>query len=165
MRMSESSYLNMNNLATLCFDANAVIDNLAYSLDYHYYNKIGEMVHHNVAHVMPVWADLISDEMLLLGGKPFRGLIGEYKEDYVELEKVFVVLYELLMKLRSACVEMIESADLNDDDEVRIFGEDFLQNHISPFIKQTEEWLNAARSMDGWRFNDHIKDYTHFIQY
>ena len=38
MRMSRDSYEGMNKLVAMLFDANAVIDNLAYSLDYHYYN-------------------------------------------------------------------------------------------------------------------------------
>lgn len=52
-RMSLNSYSNLNTLVAKCFDANAIIDNLAYNLDYHYLNRVGKIVHMNVAHVMP----------------------------------------------------------------------------------------------------------------
>lgn len=61
MRMSRDSYEAMNKLVAMLFNANAIIDNLAYSLDYHYYNRIAEIVHHYVAHAMPALADEVSD--------------------------------------------------------------------------------------------------------
>lgn len=164
MRMNIATYNKMNALVAMCFDANAVIDNLAYCLDYHYYNNIADVVHHNVAHVMPEWADLITNEMLILSARPVRKDIKGYEEDYTELDKVFDKLYDTLMHIREACRELIESADMDGDDEVRIFCEDFLQNNVSAFIKQSEEWVNAAKTMSPSDFNIHIKDYTHFIK-
>lgn len=165
MRMTEESRNLMNNLATLCFDANAVIDNLAYNLDYLMFCNIAEMVHHHVAHVMPVWADEITDKMLILSARPVRGDIGGYDEEYTNLNDIFEKLYDLMMKMRNACRNMIESADLDDDDEVRIFGEAFLEKNIMPFIKQAEEWIKAANSMDPYKLDEHIKDHTHFIAF
>ena len=163
MRMTKESQEKMNNLATLCFDANAVIDNLAYNLAYLYYNNIEDIVHHNVAHVMPLWADEITEEMLLLSVRPVRGDIKGYNEEYKNLNDIFEKMYEVMINMRNACRNMIESADLDDDDEVRIFGESFLERNISPFIKQAEEWVKAANSMDPYKLDEHIKDHTHFI--
>ena len=162
MRISDATYKQMNNLATLCFDANAIFDNLAYNLDYHYYNRIGKIVHLNIAHVMPEWADLITDQMLLLGGRPTRGAIGEYQEDIKDLKDIFYKILETMFNIRRNCSELIETADLNEDDEVRIFGEDFLKL-INPFIKQSEEWLNAIETMSANDLNIHIDEYTNFI--
>lgn len=163
MRMSINSYNSMNSLATLCFEANAIIDNLAYSLDYHFYNEIGNIVHHNVAHVMPMWADIVTDQMLVLGGRPVREALNGYAQDYDNLEDIFNTLHSVFLSLRDNVRGMIENADMDGDDEVRIFGEDFLQNHLSKFIKQSEEWINASKNMDANRLNVHIKEYTHFI--
>jgi hypothetical protein len=66
------------------------------------------------------------------------------------------------MNLRKKCCELISTADLNDDDEVRIFGEEFL-TLITPFIKQIEEWSNAIGEIGANNLNIHIKDYTNFI--
>ena len=163
MRMSNKSYNNMNALAAMCFDANASIDNLAYSLDYHYYNKIAEVVHLHVAHIMPEWADLITDQMLELSARPVRLNINGYNKDYEDVKDVFTALLETLMGISSFTKDLIESADMSGDDEVRIFGEEFLMK-VSPFIKQAEEWSNAAKVMDPHSLNIHIKDYTHFIE-
>ena len=163
MRMSNKSYNNMNALAAMCFDANASIDNLAYSLDYHYYNKIAEVVHLHVAHIMPEWADLITDQMLELSARPVRFNINGYNKDYEDVKDVFAALLETLMGISSFTKDLIESADMSGDDEVRIFGEEFLMK-VSPFIKQAEEWSNAAKIMDPHSLNIHIKDYTHFIE-
>ena len=163
MRMSNKSYNNMNALAAMCFDANASIDNLAYSLDYHYYNKIAEVVHLHVAHIMPEWADLITDQMLELSARPVRLNINGYNKDYGDVKDVFAALLETLIGISSFTKDLIESADMSGDDEVRIFGEEFLMK-VSPFIKQAEEWSNAAKIMDPHSLNIHIKDYTHFIE-
>lgn len=163
MRMSNKSYNNMNALAAMCFDANASIDNLAYSLDYHYYNKIAEVVHLHVAHIMPEWADLITDQMLELSARPVRLNINGYNKDYEDVKDVFAALLETLIGISSFTKDLIESADMSGDDEVRIFGEEFLMK-VSPFIKQAEEWSNAAKLMDPHSLNIHIKDYTHFIE-
>lgn len=163
MRVSEQSYIGMNELIAKCFDANAVIDNLAYSLDFHYFNEIGKIVHIHVAHVMPEWADLISDKMLELSVRPVRMEIKGYTEDYEDLSKVFSVLYSTLNGILEGTRKLIGVADLNGDDEVRIFCEDFLIK-VSMFVKQAEEWKNAVKVLDPQSFNIHIKEYTHFIE-
>lgn len=162
MRMSRDSYEGMNKLVAMLFDANAVIDNLAYSLDYHYYNRIAEVVHHYVAHAMPALADEVSDQMLKLSARPVRYPIGGYLTDYEEPVDVFKALVETLGNLRQHVRELIEIADLNDDDEVRIFAEEFLMKLLD-YVKQSEEWLDAAGKMDANKLNVHIKKYTHFI--
>lgn len=163
MRMSEESYLKMNELVAKCFDANAVIDNLAYSLDFHYFNEIAKVVHLRVAHIMPEWADLISDKMLELSVRPVRLDIKGYAEDYSDLQKVFSVLHSTIDGILEDTRKLIGVADLNGDDEVRIFCEEFLTK-VSVFVKQAEEWENAAKVLEPQTLNIHIKDYTHHIE-
>ena len=163
MRMSEESYLKMNELVAKCFDANAVIDNLAYSLDFHYFSEIAKVVHLRVAHIMPEWADLVSDKMLELSVRPVRLDIKGYVEDYDDLQKVFSVLSSTLNGILEDTRKLIGVADLNGDDEVRIFCEEFL-TRVSVFVKQADEWENAVKVLDPQTLNIHIKDYTHFIE-
>ena len=164
MRMSPSSYESMNELAALCFNANAVVDNLAYSLSYHYFNKIADVVHHHVAHMMPAWADLVTDKMLVLGGRPVRKDIGGYEKDYEKPEDAFEALVALMLNMRQATRTLIEAADLDGDDEVRIFAEEFL-GLVEPFVKQADEWLEVSKHMDPYTLNVHIEDYTSFISH
>jgi len=162
MRMSRESYESLNALTAMCFDANAVFDNLAYVLDYHYFSNISKVVHLHVAHVMPQWADLITDKMIELSARPVRKPIGGYDKDYQDLGEIFTTMLDKLMELRTETRNLVESADIDGDDEVRIFAEEFL-TIISPYIKQAEEWGNAAKVLSAQDFNIHILDYTHFI--
>lgn len=162
MRMSPETYNKMNLLAGKCFNANAIVDNLAYCLDFHYYNEIAKIVHLRVAHILPELADNITDKMLELSARPIRVDIKGYGEDYAELPKIFEVLKATLRELLEDTRALINIADLNEDDEVRIFCEEFLTK-VSLYVKQAEEWENAANSMDAHSLNVHIKEYTHFI--
>lgn len=162
MRMSKESYDRLNQLIGKCFNANAVVDNLAYCLDFHYFNEIGKVVHLCVAHKLPELADLVSDKMLELSARPVRVDIGGYDDDCESLDQVFDVLYATMKDLLESTRELISVADLNEDDEVRIFCEDFLTK-ISVFVKQAEEWRHAVEVMEPQTLNVHIKEYTHFI--
>lgn len=163
MRMTTNSYNNMNALAAMCFDANAVIDNLAYSLDYHFYNNIAKIIHLNVAHIMPEWADIVTDKMLQLSARPVRLDINGYETDFSDLKEIFSTLTTTLEGISSFTKDLIESADMSGDDEVRIFGEEFLVI-ILPYLKQCEEWSNAAEKMDPVTLDLHFQNYTHFIK-
>ena len=163
MRMSKESYDRLNQLIGKCFNANAVVDNLAYCLDFHYLNEIGKVVHLCVAHKLPELADMISDKMLELSARPIRVDINGYTEDYAELPQIFGVLFDTMKEILENTRELVNVADINEDDEVRIFCEDFLMK-ISVYVKQAEEWVNASNKMDAHTLNIHIKDYTHFIK-
>ena len=163
MRMTDGTYNAMNKLMALCFDANAIVDNLAYNLDYLYFNRIGDIVHHQVAHVMPVWADQISEKMLELSARPVRLDINGYTEEYKDLLAIFKVLHDTLIGLLEDTRQLISISDMNGDDEVRIFAEGFLEE-VSLFVKQAEEWINAAQVLSAQEFNIHVHEYTHFIK-
>ena len=75
---------------------------------------------------MPEWADLITDQMLELSARPVRLNINGYNKDYEDVKDVFAALLETLIGISSFTKDLIESADMSGDDEVRIFGEEFL---------------------------------------
>ena len=162
MRMSVESYNKLNELVGKCFNANAAVDNLAYNLSYHYYNEIEKIVHLRVAHELPVLADQISDKMLELSARPIRIGIGGFDKEYESLTEIFEELFKIFADLLENTRKLINIADLNEDDEVRIFCEEFLTK-LSLFVKQAEEWVHASKAMDPNTLNVHIKEYTHFI--
>ena len=162
MRMQEKTYKTMNELVAVCFDANAIVDNLAYNLDYHYFNEIGTIVHQNVAHVMPELADEITDEMLLLSARPTRKAIPEHGEEYGTLAEIFAELSSLFVNMSNKVKLLIDVADMNGDAEVRTFAEDFLAK-VTVFVKQADEWVDAIKKLTENEMNFHIKQYTHFI--
>lgn len=107
---------------------------------------------------------MVSDFMLEQSVRPTRKDIGGYQEEYKDLKEIFAVLKKVFMELRDFTKLIIESADMEGDDEVRIFAEEFLMR-ILPFIKQSEEWINISEILDAQTINIHIEDYTHFIKY
>ena len=163
MRMSLESYNKMNELAGKFFDANAIVDNLAYNLDFYYYNEIAKIVHLRVAHKLPEFADMVTDKMLELSARPVRVDIGGYEEDFEgNLIPIFKKLDDTFSFLIKETRNLIVIADMNEDDEIRIFCEELLVE-LSKYLKQAEEWANASNKMDAHTLNVHIKDYTHFI--
>ena len=104
----------------------------------------------------------ITDKMLELSARPIRVDIKGYTDDYEDLNKIFEALYATVRGILEDTRKLISIADLNEDDEVRIFCEEFL-TMVSPYVKQAEEWINAAKIMDAHTLNIHIKEYTHFI--
>ena len=151
MRMSLESYNKMNELAGKFFDANAIVDNLAYNLDFYYYNEIAKIVHLRVAHKLPEFADMVTDKMLELSARPVRVDIGGYEEDFEgNLIPIFKKLDDTFSFLIKETRNLIVIADMNADE-------------LSKYLKQAEEWANASNKMDAHTLNVHIKDYTHFI--
>ena len=100
--------------------------------------------------------------MLMLSARPVRKPIGGYEKDYEAPKEVFGVLLQTMGSIRQYVRDLIEIADINGDDEVRIFAEDFLED-FQDYLKQAEEWVDAASKMDANSLNIHIEDYTHFI--
>ena len=99
----------------------------------------------------------------MLSARPVRKNINGYEQEISNLTEIFNVLLETFLSLKQQVKELIESADMDGDDEIRIFGEEFLKNHLEKFIKQAEEWINASSVLSPAEMNIHIKQYTHFI--
>lgn len=137
-RISEETCAKMNSLATKCFELNAEFDNLAYSLEYNYFNQIANIIHYHIAHIMPEFADLITDKMLELSVRPVRQNISGYGKEYTNVLAAFISLRDAMYSFRSGIKDLIYTADMNEDDEARIFAEELL-NKVSLYIKQSEE--------------------------
>ena len=163
MRLNLDTHNMMIKILTECFNANAMFDNIAYDLESKYLKNIADVIHHKVAHKMPAFADEVSDKMLELGGRPIREALNTYDKEYGEVADVFKDLYEELMYIRKIVLTTIDVADLKGDAEVRIFGENLLED-ISLYIKQAEEWKAAISKMSPNDLDIHIADYTHFIK-
>lgn len=163
MLMTEDTREMLNRLLQLLFDGNARIDNFVYNLSYHHKNNLAEAMHKPVAHELPVWADMISDKMDELNARQVRYGLSDHTEELNTVE-VFEGLYNYFNSLRINVNKAIEEADDNGDAEVRIFLEDFLNNKVTRFYKQAEEWLDAAKRLNEDTLNIHIADYTHYLK-
>lgn len=153
----------LNQLLRDLFDGNALIDNMYYDLQSKYFFKLADAIHVPVAHQLPELADEVSDLMTKLDIRAMRYATENHVAKYERVYDVFVGLSDYFGALRAKVRSIINEADMNGDDEVRIWLENFLVEKILPLYKQTREWERAAAELSDHDFNIHIEDYTHFL--
>lgn len=163
MRLHEETYNALNELVKMCFEMNAVADNIYYNMANLYYNNSAEKFHHSYAHAWGSVADMISDEMLKLNARPVRLPVGGSEEEYDSLELMMAVNAAAVNKVFEKCKEIVDLADMLDDVDIRIFGENLLNGVLLNYVKQADEWLKVTKSVPAYHFDIHFDDYTHFI--
>ena len=153
--ISEETKNKLNDLLTHSFLLNMICDNAVYQIDYDVYSKAAGVTHEKYAHYWPVAADMISEKMIQLNSKPVRGnLTVEYKDYGGDLAAIYKDIAEATDAYRKDIIDTIEIADLNEDIEVRIFCENFLEA-ITPYRKQADVWATEAeRYKDNYRSFD-----------
>ena len=144
-RISEETCAKMNSLATKCFELNAEFDNLAYSLEYNYFHQIANIIHYHIAHIMPEFADLITDKMLELSVRPVRQNISGYGKEYTNVLAAFISLRDAMYSFRSGIKDLIYTADMNEDDEARIFAEELLYPFSVKNNSVLSSWISPER--------------------
>ena len=106
---------------------------------------------------------MISDEMLKLNARPIRLPVDGSEEEYDNLELMMAVNAAAVNKVFKKCKEIVDLADLLDDVDIRIFGENLLNGVLLNYVKQADEWLKVIKSVPAHHFDIHFDDYTHFI--
>ena len=165
MLMSEGTKDKLNDVLTKSFLLNMICDNCVYQIDYSVYPETAHIVHESYAHYWTQVADRWSDLMIQLNAEPIRGDLHAEYEDYGDnLEAIFADIAMATEDYRRAVCELIEIADLNDDHEVVIVGEDILKD-IMPYRKQADIWATEAkRYRDNYKgFDARIKTFTKLI--
>lgn len=103
--------------------------------------------------------------MVQLNARPVRGdLHAEYEDYNGNLEAIFAEIARATEDYRRKVVELIELAELNEDKEVVLKGEEVLLN-IMPYRKQADIWaVEAKRYRDNYKsFDARIKTFTKMI--
>ena len=165
MLISEETRNHLNELVRLSFDANSVVDNLAYNLAYYDYPNIEKILHGSFAHKFPVFADTITDMMIELDARPVRKTVNSHEEDYNgDLIKIFEDNLSMCDDYRRAIIQVIEVAELNEDYEVKIKLEEFL-SMFNNYRKQASVWYKYAKRYDGdyKSFDVHFEEFTKYI--
>ena len=163
--MSNETRDKLNNVLTHAFLLNMICDNLVYEIDYEVYPQTAGLVHESYAHYWPAVADQISDLMIRLNARPHRGPISDdYKEHNGDLSAIFADIAAATENFRKDVIDLIDIAEINEDAEVRIFGEDLL-GQITPYRKQADIWaVEAERYKDNYRsFDARIRSFTTMI--
>lgn len=163
MKISEETLEMLNRFLKELFGGNARIDNIVYNLQSRYYNNLANAIHEPVAHLLPIWADQVTDLIDSLGGRPVRYGIPDYIEEY-DVKEAFANLADFFDGLREKVITIIEELEgSGKDTEVRVFMEDFLKNTLLTYVKQSDEWRVASEHLTEYEFNTHIGEYTHYL--
>lgn len=166
MLISEETKLQLDELVKYSFDANAVVDNYAYNLAFYRFPNIEEIVHLSFAHKFPEFSDIITDMMIRLNARPVRKGLPDHVEDFSgDLYKIFEGILGLCNTYRESVIDVIDTAEMNGDYEVKIRLEEFLIMFES-YRKQADIWFEyAKRYKDDYKsFDVHFKDITTFIE-
>ena len=165
MLISEETRDKLNDVLTHSFLLNMLCDNAVYQIDYSVYPVTAHIVHESYAHYWPQVADQWSDLMIKLNAKPVRGNLIADSEDYNgNLAAIFADIARATEDYRRKVIELIELAELNEDKEVVLAGEEVLQQ-ILPYRKQADIWAVEAKRYEGnyKSFDARIKTFTTMI--
>ena len=165
MLMTEGTRDKLNEVLTHSFLLNMICDNAVYQIDYSVYPVTAHIVHESYAHYWPQVADKWSDLMIKLNAKPVRGDLHANYEDYDgNLSAIFADIARATEDYRRKIVELIELAELNEDKEVVLMGEEILLQ-IMPYRKQADIWATESKRYEGnyKSFDTRIETFTTMI--
>ena len=165
MLMTEGTRDKLNEVLTHSFLLNMICDNAVYQIDYSVYPVTAHIVHESYAHYWPQVADKWSDLMIKLNAKPVRGDLHADYEDYEgNLSAIFADIARTTEDYRRKIVELIELAELNEDKEVVLMGEEILLQ-IMPYRKQADIWAVESKRYEGnyKSFDARIETFTTMI--
>lgn len=149
MQVSQETINQANVLMAACFDFNAFLDNCAYNLAYSLYPNMEKILHEGYAHEMPVLADKVFAIIDKVGARAVRKPINSYEKDYQgNLVELFGDIAIKSEEFRKEIIKTIDMAELNEDYEMKIEFEDFLEDYM-PFYKQFEDWSTLAKRYQG----------------
>ena len=147
--VSQETVDRVNTLMAKAFDYNGFSDNVAYNLGFYDYRNIEGIYHEKWAHVFPEMADVLSSLLLSLDARPVRLPIGSYTKDYKgNLVEMFDDNLRAAEEFRAEIIQTLDVAELNDDVEVKLALEDFLEDFV-PYRKQAEVWARYAHRYEG----------------
>lgn len=167
MLVSDETKEKLNELIGEFFSRNSEADNFAYNLAHSCYPIISEVYHKNFAHFFTGddMADSVSGLMDMLDIRAVRKAVAEHVDDYQgNLTAIFADNESMCVRCRDKIIEVVELAELNNDFEVKIWGEELLMKFM-PYFKQARVWLEFAKRYENdWKsFNIHFEDLTTYI--
>ena len=159
MYISQSTYEKLNDFLQKCFQMNSYCDNLAYNMSALHMINVEPIFHEKFAHAFPGFADIVSEMMVKLDARPIRKALEENVNDYDNFQLIFADLKDNIDNYRENIIGVIESADINNDVEVKIIMEKFLHNFIN-YLNQVNIWYKKSKEYS--RVEDFNQDFASF---
>lgn len=159
MYISQSTYEKLNDFLQQCFQMNSYCDNLAYNMSALNMVNVEPVFHKKFAHAFPSFADIISEIMIKLDARPMRLALVENVDDYDNFQLIFADLKDYVDRYREDIISVIESADINDDIEIKITMENFLHSFVN-YLNQVNIWYKKSKEYS--RVEDFDQDFASF---
>jgi ferritin len=160
--LKEDTYEKLLQLLQKTFQMNSHSDNCAYWLDFYGFVNTQDIVHSKYAHMFPELADKISDLMTKLNVRPKRLALEADDKDYENYVLLFADIYNKFVEYQNFIIEVIDIAEMNEDKEVVIFLENYLDN-LYIFLKQTRIWKDKAETYGIDKDYCFDKDFDKFV--
>ena len=159
MYISQYTYEKLNTFLQKCFQMNSYCDNLAYNMSILNMVNTEPVFHEKFAHAFPEFADIVSEMMVKLDARPVRNSLDKNIDDYDNFKLIFADLKNSIDNYRRDIIDVIESADINGDIEVKITMENFLCNFMG-YLNQVNIWYKKSKEYS--RIEDFDQDFTSF---
>jgi hypothetical protein len=146
--ISDNAVVECQKLVDLCFDGNGILDNIVYSMDVLPLNtpNLYNFCHYTLSHALPtIFADNITDFLLLRGSRVYRGAITEHNKIYNNIIECLEDIVEVFSNIQKQIELSIDIAVDNNDKAIEDFLRDFNVKTASLFIKQSIVLLDGAK--------------------
>lgn len=156
MYVKETTVKQLNALLTATFQMNSICDNIAYNAGALKAVNFEDIFHHKFAHAFPALADQISDLMIQAQCLPVRGALSANDKTYrpENYAEMFVDLLNDVKNYRTLIIRTIETAEYNDDYEIKIKLEEYLLYFLK-LLNQAEIWFVKAQQYKSISEFDH----------
>lgn len=156
----------LNNLLRTFFQANAIADNIAYSLDTELTcHQASKYYHEYFAHVFTsdTFADKLSQVMIDNGVRPVRMALTAEDQIFNSIEDAFRYNYEMMDRMKKQVFELLEFLDY--DIRYKVFAveiENILLS-VAKYYRVAEIWYEKAKQYgEDWKKFD--KDFDDFVE-
>lgn len=163
----EKEYLfnKLNGILKSFFHANAVADNIAYSLDTELTcHQASKYYHEYFAHVFPsdTFADKLSQVMIDNGVRPVRWGIETEEAIYSGIVEAFTVNFNMMKDLKQKIITTIEELDYDAENKVFVVELENILLSAAKYYRVAEIWLEKAIQY-GDNLKKFDKDFDDFV--
>lgn len=158
----------LNDLLGKFFKMNSITDNMSYALAIELKcPNASKIFHEKYAHAFPsnLFADFLSDSMIMLGYRPKRCSFDGDISEYNSIVDLFKDNFDKILELKNFIEYLIDELDCEISNKILVLKLEELLNNLAPFIHQSKIWLDLAKNYvdnnDVYKFNLNFEKITY----
>lgn len=154
----------INEISQACFNGNSLIDNIVYNLDIIFnMPTTQDIIHHSLAHQLPLIADKFADIQTFQNSKPSRLSVQENTKVYTSFVDCFK---DISNYFNNQLIPKIKECILFSEEDGDITTKIMLENELvslNIFVKQSIIWEQKAIDYDNFSTSmEFDKDFESF---